>query len=328
MQTGKLQSLAVGVVMVLAALLLLGPRSVMAQTDIAQTQPAPAQPAPAQPAEGKPAEAKPEEAKGPNTGRVSLSAGIDFPTDYYFRGIFQEDQSYIIQPYGEVGFKLWEDKGVLNNVTLTLGTWNSLQGGPSGVEGSASVDPKMWYESDFYTKVMTTWAEDFTAGLIYTAYMSPNDRFTTVQELALSLGYNDAKLLGPFALNPALLFGFEMKGQADAGAHKGVYMQIGLTPGITFFEKSQYPLSLSFPVLFGLSLSNYYEFGTGTDDTFGYFQGGVAASLPLKFIPPDFGAWQLKGSMNWLHLAGDNLKNVNHGDSDEVIFSIGLAFQY
>src|SRR5262245_44719476 len=338
MQTGKLQPLAVTLAVVMAAVILVGPAGVMAEPKLAvprlsQTQQAPApgatQPGATQPGATQPAEAKPEEPKGPNTGRVSFSGGIDFPTDYYFRGIFQEDENYIIQPYGELGFKLWDSKdGPLNNVTFSLGTWNSLDGGPSGVDGSASQDPKIWYESDFIVKLMTTWFEDFTAGLIYTAYMSPNDRFNTVQELALSLSYNDAKFLGPFALNPALLFGFEMKGQADAGAHKGVYMQIGLTPGLTLLEKSQYPISLTFPILFGLSLSDYYEFGTGNDDTFGYFQGGVAASVPLKFIPPDFGAWQIRGSFNWLYLAGDNLKNVNHNDRNEYIFSIGLAFQY
>ncbi|MGH7390473.1 MAG: hypothetical protein ACREM3_13600 [Candidatus Rokuibacteriota bacterium] len=308
MRTGKVKSLAVGVAAGLAAIGVLGPAGVAAQ--------APAQPAPAPPAE----------AKGPNTGRVSLSAGIDYATDYYFRGILQEDTDYIFQPYGEVTFKLYEGQQTLNAVGFTLGTWNSLHGGPTGVDGP-NVDPKLWYESDFYAKISTTWFEDFTAGFVYTAYMSPNDRFATVQEVALSFGYNDAKLLGPFALNPTLLVAFETKGQADAGQDKGVYMQIGLTPAVTFFEKSEYPLTLSFPLLLGLSLADYYEFGTGDDDTFGFFQGGVAASVPLKFIPADFGAWQVKASLNWLHL-GDNLKAINNSDRDEIIATFGIAFTY
>ena len=65
-------AVAMAVLMVLAA----------ATAAPAQT-PAPAPPAP--------------EAK-PNTGRVSLSAGIDWTTDYYFRGILQEDDDYIFQP--------------------------------------------------------------------------------------------------------------------------------------------------------------------------------------------------------------------------------------
>jgi hypothetical protein len=268
-----------------------------------------------------------EEEKAPNTGRVSLTAGVDFPTDYYFRGILQEDHDYIVQPYGEVTFKLLESKGPLTGVALTLGSWNSLHGGPTGTSGP-NADPKIWYESDFYTKVTTTWFEDLTAGVVYTAYMSPNDRFQTVQELGLGLSYNDAKLLGPFALNPSLFAGFEMKGQADAGLHRGGYLQVGIAPGVTLFEKGPVPVSVSLPLQVGLSLYDYYEFGTGNDDTFGFFSGGPAISVPLKFIPAAFGSWQLKGSLTWLHLGSDNLKNVNNGDRDEVIGSVGIAFTY
>ncbi len=310
MRTAKLRSLTATVAAVVAAVVVLGPVSGAAED---------------KPPADKAAEAKPE-AKGPNTGRVSLSAGVDFPTDYYFRGIFQEDDNYIIEPYGEVGFKLFESDRFLNDVSLVLGTWNSLHGGVSGVDGP-NADPKIWYESDFYAKIATTWFEDVNAAVIYTAYMSPNDRFTTVQELALGLGYNDAKLLGPFALNPSILLAFEVKGQADAGNHRGVYLQLGLAPGVTLFEKSSVPLTLSFPITAGLSLSEYYEFGTGNDDTFGYFQAGVAASIPLAFIPPDFGSWQLKASLAWMRL-GDNLKAVNNNDRNEIIGTIGLAFSY
>jgi hypothetical protein len=275
-----------------------------------------------------PVEATKEAPKGPNTGRVSLSAGVDFPSDYYFRGIFQEDNDYIIQPYGDITFKLYEGSGAFTNLALTLGTWNSLHGGPTGIRGgSTSQDPKIWYESDFYTKVGATFFEDLTAQIIYTAYMSPNDRFRTVQELALALAWNDSKLLGAFALNPSALIAFEVQGQADGGRAKGVYLQFGTTPGYTFNAKGTYPIALTFPMVVGLSLDEYYEFGTGKDETFGYFQMGPAVSVPLAFIPAAFGAWQFKASVYWLTL-GDNLKTVNRGDRNEIIGTFGISLTY
>ncbi len=266
----------------------------------------------------------------PNTGRISLSAGVDFPTDYYFRGIVQETEGYIVQPYGELTFKLFESKTALTGLGLTVGSWNSLHGGPTGIEGSDESgvhDPKIWYESDFYAKLTATLFEDLSAAVIYTAYMSPNDKFNTVQEVAVGVGYSDARLLGPFALNPSLLVAFETKGQADAGRHRGVYLQAGIAPGLTLFEKSPAPLALAFPLAVGLSLSEYYEFGTGDDETFGFFSGGVTASLPLRFIPAAFGAWQLRGGVSVLTL-GDNLKAVNRNDRVEVIGTLGFAFSY
>jgi hypothetical protein len=268
-----------------------------------------------------------QEEKGPNTGRISISAGADYTTDYYFRGIIQETRDYIVQPYGELTFKLWDGVPAFGNLALTLGTWNSLHGGPTGIEGSNS-DPKVWYESDFYAKVGWTMFEDLSASVIYTAYMSPNNAFSTVQELALGVGYDDGKLLGPFALNPSLLLAFEVKGQADAGDHKGVYLQLGLAPSYTFNAESKYPVTLSVPLVVGLSVDDYYEFGTGSDSTFGYFQGGVGVSMPLAFIPAAFGSWQIKTGVNVLHLGG-NLRDVNKdGDRTEIIGTVGLAFTY
>jgi hypothetical protein len=272
--------------------------------------------------------------KGPNTGRISFSGGIDVPTDYFFRGIAQEkdgfvDGNYILQPYGDLTVKLLEGQGAVTNIGLTFGLWNSLHGGPSGVEGSASVDPKVWYEADFYTKLSATVLDDFTAALIYTAYMSPNDRFATYEEVALSLGYNDSKLLGPFALNPSVLIAFETDGQADAGRGEGTYLQFGITPGYTFNAKGAYPLSVTLPLVVGLSLSDYYErIGVGgDDDTFGYFSVGPAASLPLRFIPTAYGSWQARAGLSVLVL-GENLEAANTGDDIEVIGSLGLALTY
>ena len=266
--------------------------------------------------------------KGPNTGRISFSGGMDYTTDYFFRGILQEDEDYILQPYGDLTFKLWDGQGPLNAVGLTFGLWNSLHGGPTGVDGAVA-DPKVWYEADFYTKLSATMFEDLTAGLLYTAYMSPNDAFGTVQELALTLAYNDAGLLGPFALNPSVVLAYELDGQTDLGRHRGVYLQLGVSPGLTLFEKSRAPFSLTFPLLVGLSLSDYYEeVGIGgNNDRFGYFSGGVAASVPLAFIPPAYGSWQARAGASVLVL-GDNLKQVNNGDDTEVIGTVGLALTY
>jgi hypothetical protein len=289
----------------------------------AQTTP-PATTTPAAPApEAKPA----EEVTAPNTGRMSISAGVDWTSAYFFRGIKQETEDLILQPYGEVSFKLVENAGALTALSLTGGIWNSLQTGPTGSDSPTASDPKIWYEFDGYVRLSAVLWEDLTIYALYTAYTSPNNAFGTVQELALGVSYNDAKLLGPFALNPSLLVAFELDGQADAGAQKGVYAQIGLAPGYTFFADSPYPLAVSVPLAVGLSLSDYYEFGTGTDDTFGFFSGGVTVSVPLAFIPPAFGKWLIKGGVTVLYL-GDNLKAVNDGDQVQVIGTLGLAFAY
>ena len=268
-----------------------------------------------------------ETAKGPNAGRLSISAGVDWTSAYFFRGIKQETEDLILQPYGELGMKLVDQAGALTALTLTGGFWNSLHTGPTGSDSPIAVDPKVWYEFDGYVRLSAVLWEDLTTYALYTAYTSPNDSFGTVQEIAFGVGYNDAKLLGPFALNPSVLIAFELDGQADAGADTGIYAQIGIAPGYTFLADSAYPIAVSVPLAVGLSLSDYYEFGTGSDDTFGYFSGGVTVSVPLAFIPPDFGKWLVKAGVTVLYL-GDNLTAINDGDRTQVIGTVGLAFAY
>lgn len=75
---------------------------------------------------------------------VSGSMGVDFTTAYFFRGIVQENQGVISQPWVELGYNLHSADEGLKSVDLVFGVWNSLHDGPTGGAGG------IWYESDFY----------------------------------------------------------------------------------------------------------------------------------------------------------------------------------
>ena len=271
-----------------------------------------------------PLAAKPED-KGPNTGRISLNFGVDWASEYFFRGIAQEVGGANFQPYGSVSFKLIENAGPLTALTATPGIWNNWHAGGGNLVDPA--DPTFWYEADLYFTLAATLWENVTIGLTYTAYTSPNDSFKTVQELGLGLSLNDSKWLGAFALNPSLFVGGEVKGQADAGSARGVYLQLGINPGYTLAPQSAYPLTISVPVTLGLSGSKYYEFGTTKNPTFGYVQFGPVLSVPLAFIPKSFGTWTVKGAAEFLFL-GDTLKPLNDNDVFKPIGRIGIAAVY
>jgi len=238
---------------------------------------------------------------GENEGKISLSAGVDFSHAYYFRGIIQTNKSFVAQPYGDVTFNLYEGENGLNSVGATLGFWNS-----------------------FHSRLFDNWE----AGVIYTAYISPSDSFTSTQEIAFSLSFDDSELLGAFALSPQILVAVEIQGGgADTVRPLGTYFELGVEPGLTLIESENYPVSLSFPLTLGLSLGDYYQDSTGDDDTFGYFDLGVNLSMPLSFIPADYGSWEVFVKGDFLFL-GDNLEAANDGDSFEAIGTIGIALSY
>ena len=264
---------------------------------------------------------------GANEGRISLDVGVDFATDYYFRGIIQETEDSIVQPYAEMGFNLYEGQDFLNSVSATLGIWNSFHGGPSGADGAGTTDPKFWYESDLYAGISFGFANVFEAGLTYILYTSPNNSFTDVGEFNLSLSLDDSEWLGAFSLSPSITLAFETDGQADGGTDEGVYLELGVEPGMTLLESHDVTVGVSVPLTLGVSLGDYYEDGNGNDDGFGFFDAGVAVSVELGMAPESFGSLSLTVAGHFLFL-GDNLETANNGDSFKAIGSLGVSLSY
>lgn len=248
--------------------------------------------------------------------------GIDFTNQFFFRGIAQENQGFIAQPWLELGYALYEGESTVRNVSLTFGLWNSLHDGPTGSTGG------IWYESDFYATLAATVAERWSLGATYTAYHSPNGMFGTVEEIALSIGFDDKELLVDgltSGLQPSFVLALETDGQADAGNHVGIYAQIGIEPTFALGNLGELDVTLAVPVTLGTSLSDYYEdLNGGDDDFFGFFDVGLVASSPLPFLPARMGPWTGELGLHWL-LLGDNNEDRNVGDTTELILSFGLS---
>jgi hypothetical protein len=208
----------------------------------------------------------------------------------------------------------------VKKVAVDVGMWNSLHTGPSGSDGPAA---DVWYESDFFAGMIFTMGGGLTVTPMFTAYTSPNKMFKTVKEVSFKAAYSDADKLGKFALSPYALVAFEVEGNADGGQHSGKYLELGIAPGVPVAGGKA---SFTFPVKLGLSLSDYYE-GPSTHDTLGFFDVGVAGSVPLSFIGKAYGAWALRGGLDFLAL-GDNTKYINHGDGTKVVGQIGIGLSY
>ncbi len=261
-----------------------------------------------------------QENEGPNQGRLSLSAASEITNAYFFRGILNEREGFIWQPYVDLGLNLYAGEGTVSSVDVGFGTWFSYQSKETLATGDG---PNDLYEVDYYPSVSVTWAEVLESSLIYYFYTSPNGGFATVEQLDLVLSLDDSEWLGAFALNPSTTFSFELE-NTSFGNDEGGYFELALEPG-TELGSGDYPLSVSLPLTLGLSMYDYYE--TSSDHTFGFFSFGLAGSVPLTFIPEDFGSWSTGVSITALVLS-NTLENVNHGDGIYPVAVWNLGFEY
>jgi len=285
-----------------------------------------------------PASAQEGEAAGPNTGKVSFSAGVDLTTQYMFRGIAQEDQGAIVQPWVELGFNLYEGDGPISSVDLTVGLWNSLHDGPTSDSPFANGG---WYECDFYAGVSLGLPANFSFDATYVHLGAPDVAGTSLfaQEWDFTLAYDDSswwenvKIPGFGGLQPYFMYVIETDGASDGFGNGGdSYFEFGFEPSMTLIESESMPITLSVPFTFGFG-DGYYELDTtgnghaDDDDSFGYFDVGVVMSAPLSFIPADYGSWEVAAGVHFLFL-GDNAETINGGDGSEVIGTIGISMSY
>jgi hypothetical protein len=269
-------------------------------------------------------EVKASEPTPPNTGKLAFSGGADLVTTYIFRGYVQEDQGLILQPYANLYFKLCDTEEA--KVNFYVGTWNSIHS--EDTFAATNGGPDAWYESDFLTGVDVV-SGNFTVGFVYTAYTYPGGAFETVQELGVKVAWDDTAVTEDrigFALKPYAALYVET---SDGNGSEDWYGELGISPGVyTFNEEGKYPVAITVPVTVGLGLKDYYFDDDGGEDFLGFISVGGTASVPLAFIPSDYGAWNLTGSLQFHYLNSEGLQAANNGDDYEILGKLGVAFAY
>lgn len=256
--------------------------------------------------------------------RITVSLGLDWTSAYYARGYRQEDKGGIVQPWVEIGFKLykWED----GDFGVFLGTWNSVHGKKTGAADTASRFVSKWYESDVYAGLALNVGK-FSFSTTYMAATSPNDAFITCEEWQGTVAFDDSEYLGEWALNPSVLLVYETgDGFSDGIGPRGVYLEPSIAPGFTWEGTAVGDIDFEFPVTVGLSLSNYFSDSNGDDSCCGFETIGAKATLPLPFNEK-FGEWSLTAGVTVLFLNGA-CKDVNEGHRTEVIGTVGISCEF
>jgi hypothetical protein len=251
---------------------------------------------------------------------LSAELGVDFSNMYFFRGILQEDDGLITQPWVEIGIDLLTEED--RSLAAKVGVWSSFHGS-TGTAGTSDEFTEHWYENDFYAGLVFDVGE-WSFDLTHTYYTSPSDAFSTIGEVSFGVSYDDSSLWGEteFALNPHITAAFETD---DRGGSEDAYLELGIEPGWEW-ELGETTLEMALPLTIGLSLDEYYVDSNGDDETFGYVDLGVTAGLPLP-VSTRYGEWSLSGGVHLLYL-GDATSDINGDDDLEVFGILGVSVSF
>lgn len=251
------------------------------------------------------------------------SVQLDITNAYFFRGMLNERDDFIMQPWAELYLNLFaSDDGPIRDVSIGFGVWNSIHDDDTLAENS----PHNLYETDWYPVISIGLPFDLTFIATYYWYTSPNGAFDTVQELDLEVAWDDSEVLGRFSLEPWMNWAIETE-RTSLGNDEGVGLQMGVEPLLYEFDNEMFPLAFTAPLELGLSVVDYYEGDDGSDETFGYFSYGVTATLPLEFIDKSFGAWKYILSGKGFHF-GNTLAEVDEDDDNYGVVMSSLAVEF
>jgi hypothetical protein len=231
-----------------------------------------------------------QQAETANPGRIHVLANLGVASADYFRGGFDDVPSDLDEiafgPDLSVALELWQDRPwPVSDLSLTLGTQSNLADQVQPTDAGA----EEWYESNNFAALTARFGQDWLGQLTYTIYSSPNDVSGTAYELALAGSYRGSSLIGGLA--PQL----KLAKPTDRG--DGPYAELVVTPGLTLFEDGSYPLGLAAPVTLGVGFDDYYGSGTGTT---GFVGLGLSGSVPLAFMPEDYGSWTFSAGVDLL----------------------------
>ncbi len=256
---------------------------------------------------------------------ITGDIGLGVVSEYISRGVVNENQGFIAQPYLDLYFKLYEGEGFLNKVSLNLGLWSSIHSNHTFASPGTALPA--WYEFDWMPGMTFTFAKNFALTLTWLDFdfVSSGGR---AGNLLGNLSYDDTDLLGAFALHPhvGVMKTFIGNGVGVPNSSQGWYYEVGLAPGFTVGKGGSYPVAFTFSLTVGLGPETY----DGED--YGFFSAGVNVSVPLAFVPSCYGAWTVSAGFTYWNL-GDNAAHASapaltNGSNDQYVFSgsLGLTF--
>jgi hypothetical protein len=271
---------------------------------------------------------------------ITGDIGFDITSEYIFRGILQENQGFIIQPYADLHFRIYQGSGALTSITADIGIWNSFQS-HRGIAGAGSTTSN-WYEFDFQTG-LTFNMDKLALSPYFKVYESPADAFTNAYTAGLVLSYDDKELMGAFSLHPYALVELQLDGTTGnnysllpgSSYHgRGQYYEVGISPAATWSA-----FTLSLPLKGGFGSGGYYLGNRG----FGFFSAGLDAAYDLNFVPACLGKWTVHAGATYYYLGGNSSNIFTRSgaagsapaglpsglvDNNQIVFSGGMKVAF
>ncbi|QDU34720.1 hypothetical protein KS4_27940 [Poriferisphaera corsica] len=261
-----------------------------------------------------------------NLSRISIFGGVDVVTAYYSRGLKEEDRGVIIQPWGGISFNLF-DKPETDDLIKSLDVYGAWWGSIHSNETGSTQTPDSFYESDYSIGLTAGLQAGFTLNAEYAINTSPSGSWDDSHDVNLKVSYDDAEFWEAAGVEFPGFAGFQPYFKTcirvKATSNETGYFWIGVNPTFDLLQSESLPITFSTPMTIGFGDGGYYDSTDGGSD-FGYADAGITASMPLEFIPKEYGDWAGYVGFKVIYIGED----ARVDRTWEPVASFGLSFSY
>lgn len=239
---------------------------------------------------------------------LTLDASVKYVTAYFSRGYNYGDSGLILQPEATVAYTYEASEDL--TITPWFNVWNSIT-------------DQHYADGDYWDEVDLTPGVDFTMGrftlsLQYIYYNSPVNNWGDVEEVGAVLSFDDSELTEcPIAFNPYVGYYREINNE-DIDNRQ--YAEVGIKPKWSPEEDS--PLTLTFPIALGMNIDGWYADEDGDQTLLGYGSAGAVATYYLTDNV------YLTAGLKYIYLIADNVRDINDGDQNVFVGSLGVGVSF
>lgn len=244
-------------------------------------------------------------------GYIDASFGGDYITS---RGLHVTGTGLTSQIAMGLSFDLYKNKtGPINAISVYTGIWNDLW--------SEQKDPRVgsWNEFDWWVGGKVGFLNNWTIDTMYIEFLSPPvNGFRTERNISVTLSYDDTSWGLPVQLKPYIRGWYQFSGSSNVTTGKvgSGYTEFGAVPTLSLV-KYGYGVIFTAPTWVSVGPKEFWTAdattvcGTiatpcGTSNA-GVFSTGLTATVPITWIPKNFGNWSVRGGFQYYHLMNDYL---------------------
>ena len=253
---------------------------------------------------------------------------VSFKNDYITpRGLVVTSDGETVQALDGLVLDLPQSPtGLVTDVSFVGGTWTDWNPG-----FNAQRNKEAFNEFDWFVGANAKLGKDWTAGVQYVEFISPQQAFTDEHNVEFSLAFDDSAYMKTVSFKPYAKLFYEVSGDSTVvlGKHGGTFdVELGVAPSLDLHPYNV-PIVLSAPTWVTLGPQSFWGGGGNT----GVFSTGVKATYALTGVPAAAGHWSVYGAYQYYNLVNDRLVDAEqllNGRSERNLnlFSVGVGMGF